>query len=309
MPCYNSQEIWHKRCTENNIQSKHRPWQIEGLKKKWTFASDMKELDHKFSTQQMQETISPWKFATEYHLTYLKSYKPIYVDLGIWKFSTPNIEKHEHKWYPQERAPKNGDRRKYLESKRKDHAKVSRRIDRILHIQSTGGCLQEQIHINKYHHRSYSSLWASHVLKDGPATETGSQIRTGEYIVNLDEGHFSNFSSSDELGHAMNNLTRNFKWKIRDLIQGKWIKRFSSSDELGHAIRDLIQGKWIKREDNHTPIMIELQRSSSTRNPLYAFQTALSPTGLHILLCTVARVNREALVLGRKVFICFSNRN
>jgi len=58
-------------------------------------------------------------------LTYLKSYKPIYVDLGIWKFSTPNIEKHEHKRYPQERAPKNGDRRKYLESKRKIMPKLA----------------------------------------------------------------------------------------------------------------------------------------------------------------------------------------
>lgn len=118
--------------------------------------------------------------------------------------------------------------------------------------------------------------------KMGQQQKTGSQIKTGECTVNLDQSHFSNFSSPDELGHAMNNLPSNLKREIRDLIQRKLINR----------------------EDNHKPITITLQRSSSTRNPPYAFQMALSPTGLHILLCKIAKVNREALVLRRRASKC-----
>jgi len=43
--------------------------------------------------------------------TYLKSNKPIYVDLSIRKFSTPNIKEHKNKWYCQKWGPQKRDSR------------------------------------------------------------------------------------------------------------------------------------------------------------------------------------------------------
>lgn len=33
-------------------------------------------------------------------MPYLKSHKAIYIDLCIRELSTPDVEKHKHKWYP-----------------------------------------------------------------------------------------------------------------------------------------------------------------------------------------------------------------